>query len=206
MSMLAHLEKTESISTRDDMSQQKTMEEEKWTEIVGKGSKRAKKNDVTPTTTTDNNSISLLTNSHSKDGSRYEVGRVGNGHVGNEKSRSSGTSDAMEQSLVPGVSNSSAWTHFDINNDIPNAVEVEKYFRSKPKLSLVQVEMFLARAFKWKKENNINLLTGNNVIFVMASLKCMLSKMSKEELQKISYGTMECLQVISPPDIEKSGS
>ena len=107
--------------------------------------------------------------------------------------------------MIRRTNNSSTRFLFHRNNDNPTQAQVDSYFRGNPDPSPEQVGSILQRAVKWKKKKSIDVLTGDKLIFVISSLQRMLPAFSPRELWFATVGTMECLQVISPTDIEKSG-
>ena len=95
---------------------------------------------------------------------------------------------------------------FDLNNDNPTQTQVDTYFLEKTDLSLEDVISILLCAVNWKKKKSIDVLTGDKLGIIMSSLQRELSNPNKHQLRHSTVGIMECLQVISPTDIEESGS
>ena len=95
---------------------------------------------------------------------------------------------------------------FDRNNDNPTQAEVDAYFRGNPDPSPLEVADILQRIVKWKKKKKIDVLTGDKPLIVMSSLQRMMPVYNLRQLRSSTVGTLECLQVISPTDIAKSGS
>ena len=95
---------------------------------------------------------------------------------------------------------------FDLNNDNPTQTQVDTYFLEKTDLSLEDVISILLCAVNWKKKKSIDVLTGDKLGIIMSSLQRELSNPNKHQLRHSTVGIMECLQVISPTDIEESGA
>ena len=185
-----------------------------WTEILGKGRKRALKistelsgyDAVKPSTTKDNSiSLQSLSNTCCNDGKENKAVRRDNGHASTDYSERFGATCTTDDVKQPSIKDPGTVFRFDNDNDIPTQEEVDKCFRSKPKLCPDQIVSILLRVVKWKKKIQVNILSSNNLLFVTSSLQRMLDGFNLSQLEFATVGTLECLQVIPPVDIEKSG-
>ena len=95
---------------------------------------------------------------------------------------------------------------FDRTNNNPTQKDVDAYFQSKPNPSPKEVVDILLRTVTWKKKKNIDVLSGDRLLFVMSSLQHMLIDLKVPTLRHATVGIMESLQVIPLVDIEKSGT
>ena len=93
---------------------------------------------------------------------------------------------------------------FDRNYNNPTQKDVDAYFQSKPDSNPDQLVDILQRTKSWKKKKNIDVLSGDNLHFVMSALT--VPGLKLPTLRLTTSGILESLQVIPIVDIEKSGT
>ena len=94
---------------------------------------------------------------------------------------------------------------FDRTNNNPTQRDVDAYFHSKPDPSPQEVVEILLRTVTWKKKKKIDVLSGDNLLIVMSSLRRLMSAFSSAQLRYATIGILDILQVVPLVGIESSG-
>ena len=128
----------------------------------------------------------------------YESNEYGGGNAAHVNEKGNETLSSSKDSDTPFL--------FASTNDNPTQAQVDAFFRKNVDPSREEVISILQRAVKWKKKKSVDVLTSDKLLIVRSSLQLMLPRLSKPQLRHATIGTLECLQVISPTDMEESGT
>ena len=95
---------------------------------------------------------------------------------------------------------------FNPHDNNPNQELVDAYFTQSVTPHPEDTKHLLVNSPHWKKNHGINILTGNNLSFILRSVSGTSLASNKILLIRTTEGLMSCLKVLNHEDCETSGS